>query len=106
MADACFFLMQNYSGDAGVQPFMPGISWVNAGYGQDITVRELGEKIAAITGFEGDILCDAIHPDGTPKKLLDSSKLFRLGWKPRISLDEGLRKTYEDYRVNQENYRK
>ena len=85
---------------------MPGISWVNAGYGQDITVRELGEKIAAITGFEGDILYDAIHPDGTPKKLLDSSKLFRLGWKPRISLDEGLRKTYEDYRVNQENYRK
>lgn len=106
MADACFFLMQNYSGDAGVQPFMPGISWVNAGYGRDITVRELGEKIAAITGFEGDIFYDAIHPDGTPKKLLDSSKLFRLGWKPRISLEEGLRKTYEDYRVNQENYRK
>ncbi len=69
-------------------------------------MKELGRKIADIVGFTGKIVFDHVHPDGTPKKLLDSSKLFSLGWKPSISLDEGLRQTYEDYKTNKDNYRK
>lgn len=104
VADACIFLMQNYSGDTGAGLGEPGMSWINIGCGSDITMKELGEKIADITGFEGEIVFDHIHPDGTPRKLLDSSKLFDLGWRPGISFEDGLRKTYEDYRVNRDNY--
>jgi Nucleoside-diphosphate-sugar epimerases len=106
IADACFFLMQNYSGDPGRELNTPGISWVNIGCGEDLTMKELGEMIATIVGFSGDIVFDHIHPDGTPRKLLDSSKLFSLGWRPSKSLDEGLKQTYEDYKVNKDNYRK
>ena len=105
IADASFFLMQNYSGDPGVNG-APGESWVNIGCGTDLTMKELGRKIADIVGFEGDITYDHIHPDGTPRKLLDSSKLFNLGWRPSISFEEGLKQTYEDYKVNKDNYRK
>lgn len=106
IADACFFLMQNYSGDIGYGKNTPGLSWVNIGCGSDLTMKELGRKIAGIVGFEGDIVYDHIHPDGTPRKLLDSSRLFALGWKPSISLEEGLMQTYEDYLINKDNYRK
>ena len=105
IADASFFLMQNYSGDPGVNG-APGESWVNIGCGTDLTMKELGEKIAGIVGFDGDITYDHIHPDGTPRKLLDSTKLFNLGWRPSISFEEGLRQTYEDYKINKDNYRK
>lgn len=106
IANACLFLMQNYSGDAGPKPGVPGMSWINIGCGVDFTMKELGQKIADIVGFDGSIHFDHIHPDGTPRKLLDSSRLFELGWRPSISFDEGLRQTYEDYKVNQDNYRK
>ncbi len=106
IADACYFLMQNYSGKPGNPAGTPGQSWINIGCGSDLTMRELGAKIAAIVGFEGRIVYDHIHPDGTPKKLLDSTKLFSLGWRPSISFEEGLRQTYEDYKVNKDNYRK
>lgn len=106
IADACFFLMQNYSGDPGKVENTPGESWVNIGCGSDMTMKELGKKIAKIVGFEGEIVYDHIHPDGTPRKLLDSSRLFSLGWKPSISFDDGLRQTYEDYKINKDNYRK
>lgn len=105
IADACVFLMQNYSGDKGVSPGAPGVSWVNIGCGSDITMKELGKKIADLIGFDGEIVYDHIHPDGTPKKLLDSTKLFSLGWKPSITFDEGLKQTYEDYKINKDNYR-
>lgn len=105
IADACFFLMQNYSGDQG-ESNTPGISWINIGCGLDLTMKELGKKIADIVGFDGKIIYDCIHPDGTPRKLLDSTKLFGLGWRPSISFDEGLKQTYEDYKVNKDNYRK
>jgi len=106
LADACLFLMKHYSGDPNPQPGRPGISWVNIGSGTDFTLKELGAKIAKTVGFEGKIVYDHIHPDGTPRKLLDSGKLFSLGWRPSISLDEGLRQTYEDYKINKDNYRK
>lgn len=106
IADACFFLMQNYSGDSGEKENVPGMSWINIGCGSDITMKELGAKIAAIVGFNGRITYDHIHPDGTPRKLLDSSKLFNLGWRPSISFEDGLRETYEDYKINKDNYRK
>jgi len=106
IADASFFLMQNYSGDPGEVDNTLGQSWVNIGCGFDLTMKELGGKIAQIVGFEGEIVYDHIHPDGTPRKLLDSSKLFGLGWRPSISFEEGLLQTYEDYKINKDNYRK
>lgn len=105
IADASYFLMQNYSGDPGATKNTPGMSWINIGCGSDLTMRELGAKIAEIVGFEGEIVYDHIHPDGTPRKLLDSSRLFHLGWKPSISFEDGLRQTYEDYKINKDNYR-
>ena len=96
IADACYFLMQNYSGD----------ECVNIGCGTDMTIRELAELIKDVVGFEGELVFDTSMPDGTPRKLLDSSKLFDMGWKPSIELREGLQQTYEDYIVNCDNYRK
>lgn len=106
LADACVFLMQNYSGDPGSEPNTPGMSWLNLGSGSDMSMRDLGKLIAEVVGFEGEIVYDHIHPDGTMKKLLDSSKLFSLGWKPSISFRDGLKDTYEDYKLNKDNYRK
>ena len=105
IADASYFLMQNWSGDRNEKNGEPGISWINIGCGTDLTMKELGAKIAEIVGFDGEILYDHIHPDGTPRKLLDSSKLFSLGWRPSINLEQGLKETYEDYKLNKDNYR-
>lgn len=105
VADACFFLMQHYSGDVNEsQVNMPGVSWVNVGCGTDITMKDLGKLIARVVGFQGDIMYDHIHPDGTPRKLLDSTKLFLMGWQPRISFEEGLKTTYEDYKLHADDY--
>ena len=105
VADATFYLMQNYSGDydetAGE---VPGISWINIGCGTDITMKDLGKVIAKVVGFEGDIVYDHIHPDGTPRKLLDSSRLFATGWRPSISFEDGLKETYEDYKLHMDDY--
>lgn len=96
MADATVFLMENY---------LQG-GWINVGFGTDLRIRELAEMIQNIVGYEGEIIYDASMPDGTPRKLLDSSVLFRLGWKPRIPLEDGLRAVYRDYMKNGESYRK
>ncbi len=90
LADACVFLMENY--DA------PEI--VNLGTGEDITIRELAEMIAEITGYRGIIKQDTSKPDGTPRKLLDVSRLNALGWRARVSLREGLRQTYQWFVAN------
>ncbi|RYZ45986.1 MAG: NAD-dependent epimerase/dehydratase family protein, partial [Chitinophagaceae bacterium] len=87
LADACFFLMENYS-DKG---------FVNVGTGEEVTIRELAETIAGVTGFEGEIIFNAEKPDGTPRKLMDSTKLHDLGWKHKIALKEGLKKAYQFY---------
>jgi len=88
LADALFFLMQNYDGDA----------FVNVGVGEDVTIRDLAELVRRIVGYAGTIEFDASKPDGTPRKLMDVSRLTALGWRARIRLEEGVRATYEWYR--------
>ncbi len=92
-ADACLFLMQKYDAK-DVQPF------INIGSGVDITIKELAYLIAEIVGFDGEILFDTSKPDGTPQKLLDVSRLEKLGWRYRISLEEGLRNTIKWFSEN------
>jgi len=86
LADACFFLLQNYD-QAG---------HVNIGWGVDISIKELAEAIAAEVGYTGTLEFDTSKPDGTPRKLLDTTKINKLGWKPSISLQEGIRRTIEE----------
>ena len=105
VADGTLFIMQNYSGDPNPTAGVPGCYWINLGCGSDITMKELGHIISDVVGFKGRITFDHIHPDGTPRKLLDCSKLKSIGWKPKYSFIEGLKKTYEDYLVNKDNYR-
>ncbi|MEK7180194.1 MAG: GDP-L-fucose synthase [Patescibacteria group bacterium] len=92
LASACFFLMNNYN-DSSI---------VNIGTGEDISIKSLAELIKEIVGFEGKIIWDQTKPDGTPRKLLDVSKLHELGWKHTIDLKDGITSTYEWYK-NQEN---
>ncbi len=87
LADACLFLMQHYD--------EPGL--VNVGVGKDLTIMELAELIQRITGYTGSIQRDLSKPDGTPRKLMDVSKLEAMGWRARISLEEGIRKVYSGY---------
>ena len=87
LAGAVVFLMRNYD-EADI---------VNVGTGDDVTIRELAEMVRRATGYEGDIVFDASKPDGTPRKLLDVSRLTALGWRSTIPLDEGIRSTYEWY---------
>jgi GDP-L-fucose synthase len=75
------------------------ITHINIGTGEDLTIRELSEKVQAVTGFSGKVLWDHTQPDGMPQKLLDVSVLNRLGWKPGIPLPEGLQQTYQAYQM-------
>lgn len=84
LADAAVFLMRHYDGEM----------WINVGVGEDLTIAQLAEMIREIVGFGGRIVYDPSKPDGMPRKLLDVSRLFALGWRPRISLREGLEQTY------------
>ncbi|WP_142684867.1 GDP-L-fucose synthase [Chitinophaga polysaccharea] len=86
MADACFYLMQNYN-EKGL---------VNIGVGEDISIRDLAQLIKRIVGFEGELIFDTSKPDGTPRKLMDVSKLHNLGWKASLNLEEGIDKVYEE----------
>jgi GDP-L-fucose synthase len=92
LADACVFLMNNYEDQ----------SIVNIGTGKDLIIKDLAEKIKLIVGFEGQINWDVSKPDGTPRKLLDVSKLEQLGWRYRTDLSEGIQMTYEWYLKNSE----
>lgn len=87
LASACRFLIENYDS--------PDV--VNVGFGDDVSIRELAEIICEVVGFGGQLVFDTTKPDGTPRKLLDSSKLHGLGWRPSIPLREGIRKTYDWY---------
>lgn len=85
LAAACLFLMENYAGE----------NIVNVGVGQDLTIKELAQKVADVVGFHGHIVFDPSYPDGTPQKLLDVSRLINLGWQPQTPLNLGLRLTYD-----------
>ena len=76
--------------------------FVNIGTGKDCTLKELAEKIAAAVGFKGKITWDPSKPNGTPRKLLDVSKINQLGWKSNITLDSGIKQTYEEYKKSLE----
>lgn len=90
LASALLFLMQNYNDN----------EIINVGYGEDITIKELTEMVQKVSEFDGDISWDTSKPDGTPKRLLDVTKLFDLGWRPKITLEEGLQKTYNWFKDN------
>ena len=71
--------------------------WINVGYGTDVTIREVAELIARVTGFKGDLAWDSSKPDGTLRKLMDSSKLLATGWRPKYDLESGIRNAYADF---------
>lgn len=87
LANALVYLMLNYNERA----------FVNVGFGSDITIGELAKTIGEIVGFEGEIVFDASKPNGTPKKLMDSGRLFATGWKPKTDLNEGIKLAYADF---------
>lgn len=86
LADACVFLMLNYNDR----------EFINIGYGEDISIKDLALLIKKLVGFEGEIIHDLTKPDGTPRKLMDSTKLRSLGWTPKIPLEEGIRLVYNE----------
>jgi len=86
LADACFYLMQNYN-EAGL---------VNIGVGDDISIKDLALLVKKIVGYEGELKFDTTKPDGTPRKLMDVSKLHSFGWKHKINLEEGIRSVYNE----------
>ena len=90
MADAAFFLMEQYD-DAEL---------INIGSGQDVSIKEMASVIKDAVGFKGEIIFDTSRPDGMPRKLLETSKIDKLGWKPKVSLEQGMRQTYEWYLKN------
>ncbi|HNF48297.1 MAG TPA: GDP-L-fucose synthase [Chitinophagales bacterium] len=92
LADALFFLMENYEGE----------QFVNCGSGEEITIKDLALLVKDIVGYDGNIVHDTTKPDGTPRKLTDVSKLHAMGWKHKISLQDGVRKVYEDFARNYE----
>jgi GDP-L-fucose synthase len=87
LADACFFLMQNYD--------EPGL--VNVGTGEDLEIRELALLVKDIVGYEGEMVLDSSKPDGTPRKLMDVSKLTKAGWKAKIGLRQGIETVYKEF---------
>lgn len=105
MAAASVYVMELPSATwkANTQPML---SHINVGTGVDCTIRELAEAIARVTGFEGRLVFDASKPDGTPRKLLDNSRLTSLGWKAEVGLEEGLRDAYGWFLANQDEFRK
>ncbi len=87
LADACVFLLKTYS-DA---------MHINVGSGSDLTIRDLAKLVSDVVGYSGEIICDTTRPDGTPRKLMDSSRLAALGWTPKIDLARGIATAYADF---------
>ena len=90
LADACVYLMNTYSGN----------ETVNLGTGKELTIAALAELVKKVVGYQGEVRYDATKPDGTPRKLLDVSKLTKLGWHYKTELEDGIRLTYEDFLTN------
>jgi len=93
LANACVFLMENYDDRL----------FINVGTGEEVSIKELALLVKEVTGFAGELKFDNSKPDGTPRKLMDSSKLHALGWKSTISLKEGLKKAYQFFKENNNN---
>ena len=87
LANALVYLMENYNEK----------QFVNVGFGSDVTIKELAETVAKVVGFDGGMKYDSNKPNGTPRKLMDSSRLFSTGWKPKTNLEEGIRLAYQDF---------
>lgn len=87
LASACVFLLQHYSEE----------QFINVGFGSDISIKQLAETVRSVVGYPGEIQWDTSKPDGTPRKLMDSSRLFALGWKPKVQLEDGIRLAYADF---------
>lgn len=87
LAEACYFLMEHYNEG----------HLINIGTGEDLTIKDLALLVKKVTGFEGELTFDSTKPDGTPRKLMDVSKLHQLGWKHRVELEEGIRLAYQDF---------
>ena len=106
MADACVFVM-GLADETVREQFLnyPSPSFVNVGSGTDVTIRELAETVKAVVGFQGKLVFDAGKPDGTPRKLLDVSRLTRLGWTARIGLEKGVAETYAWFLENIDRFR-
>lgn len=93
MARACVFLMENYN----VTGDPKGGEHVNVGSGIEVSIKELAETVKSVVGYTGKLIFDLTKPDGTPRKLLDVSKLHRMGWKHQVTLKDGVRMTYDDF---------
>lgn len=104
LADAVVFVM-NISKEKLEASTQPMLSHINIGTGVDCTIAELAEAVARVTGFKGRLIFDSSKPDGMPRKLLDVSRLKTLGWKPKISLEQGLQNTYQWFLDNIDSYR-
>ena len=105
MAEASIFVM-NLEDAVYQQETQPMLSHINVGSGVDCTIRELVETVAKVVGFTGEIEFDASKPDGTARKLMDTSRLNRLGWKAKTNLEEGLKMTYKWFLLHQDDFRK
>jgi len=90
LAEACYVCMKNYN----------EAEHINVGTGEDITIKQLAETVREVVGFPGDIEWDVTKPNGTPRKVLNVDRIKALGWEPKISLREGIQKTYDWYRLN------
>ncbi len=90
LARACLFLLENYNEE----------QFINIGFGSDVTIRQLAETVQRVVGFGGKIAWDTTKPDGTPRKLMDSSRLFALGWKPKVELEAGIKLAYDFFLKN------
>ncbi len=103
LADACLYLMENVDAKDLAQLLKePSFPWatdyfVNVGTGKDIKLKDLFHLVKGVVGYKGDIRHDLSKPDGTPRKLLDVSRIHQLGWQPKVSLEEGIKKTYQWY---------
>jgi GDP-L-fucose synthase len=91
LAEACYICMKTYNRQ----------EIINLGTGEDISIKQLAETISNIVGYSGEIIWNKLKPNGTPRKVLNVDKIKKLGWKPKINLCEGIKKTYEWYKLNE-----
>ena len=103
LAEACIFILKDWSRSENqllFENYMKKNSWLNIGSGYEISIKSLSEMIAEIIGYQDEISWDKRMPDGTPRKILDNTKIKSLGWEPKIKLEDGLRMTIEDFKKN------